>query len=92
LIYVSFISFFENSPLHFQAGLNLKHLRYSRHSTTPTSTLSPTRPTHLHPYVRHARFLGEDPRKDVCRASQRGCRCHGMRAYDMFSVEWDVPV
>jgi len=33
------------------------------HFTTPTLTLTPTptRPTRLHPYVRHARF----PREDV---------------------------
>ena len=36
---------------------------YSPHSTTPTQT--PTRPTRLHPYVRHARFRREDPREDV---------------------------
>ena len=34
------------------------------HSTTPT----PTRPTRLHPYVRHG-----------ARGSSRGCRCRGMR-------------
>ena len=28
----------------------------SQHSTTPTPTLTPTLPTRLHPYVRHARF------------------------------------
>jgi len=28
--------------------------------TTPTSTPTPTRPTRLHPYVRHARFPRED--------------------------------
>jgi len=35
----------------------------SPHSTTSTPT--PTRPTRLHPYVRHARFPRRDPREDV---------------------------
>ena len=39
--------------------------RYSSHSMTPTPTPTPIRPTRLHPYVRHARFPREDPRKDV---------------------------
>ena len=40
--------------------VELSWVEYRPHSTTPT----PTRPTRLHPYVRHARFPREDPRED----------------------------
>jgi len=58
------------------------HIRYdttlSPHSTTPTTTPTPTRPTRLHPYVRHARFPGEvipvASWTTFSRRSSRGCR------------------
>jgi len=37
----------------------------SSHSMMPTTTSTPTRPTRLHPYVRHVRFPREDPRGEV---------------------------